>query len=244
MQKSNWLDWKWQQATTKDGATVGLGTDIGPMAICYREDVFEKAGLPTDREEVSKLWAGDWKKFIAAGEQYKKGAGKDTYFMDSPGGLINAILSSEDEKFYDASGKVIYKTNPAVKDAFDLTAEAAEKGLVQSQTQFQPAWDQTISNSLFTTVACPPWMLGTIKAKSQPDSAGKWDVAAPKAGNWGGTSWACPSRQAREGGAEAGHLADRARAAGQALLQDGQLPERARRVQAPPGDRRQERHDR
>ncbi|NEB21406.1 ABC transporter substrate-binding protein [Streptomyces coelicoflavus] len=193
VKKDNWLDWKWQQATTKDGATIGLGTDIGPMAICYRKDLFEKAGLPTDREEVSKLWAGDWKKFVEVGEEYKKGAGKDTYFMDSPGGLINAILSSEKEKFYDASGEVIYKTNPAVKSAFDLTAEAAEKGLVQSQTQFQPAWDQTVANSLFATVACPPWMLGTIKEKSQPESAGKWDVAqAPKSGNWGGSFLGVP----------------------------------------------------
>lgn len=189
----NWLDWKWKQGVTKDGKAVGLGTDIGPMAICYRKDLFEKAGLPTDRDEVGKLWAGDWSKFVEAGEKYKKGADKDTYFMDSPGGLINAILSSEKEKFYDSSGEVIYKTNPAVKKAFDLTAEAAEKGLVQSQTQFQPAWDQTIANSLFATVACPPWMLGTIKGKSQPDSAGKWDVAvAPKSGNWGGTFLGVP----------------------------------------------------
>ncbi|CAM5446754.1 ABC transporter substrate-binding protein [Streptomyces griseomycini] len=191
--KTKWLDWKWQQATGKDGQTVGLGTDIGPMAICYRKDLFEKAGLPTDREEVGKLWAGDWNKFIETGEKYKKAAGEDTFFMDSPGGLLNAVLSSEEEKFYDSSGEVIYKTNPAVKAAFDLTAEAAEKGLVQSQTQFQPAWDTTIANSKFATVACPPWMLGTIKGKSKPDAAGKWDVAAaPKAGNWGGAFLGVP----------------------------------------------------
>ncbi len=113
--------------------------------------------------------------------------------MDSPGGLLNAVLSSEDKKFYDASGQVIYKTNPAVKSAFDLTANAAKDGLVQSQTQFQPAWDQTIANSKFATVACPPWMLGYLKGKSKPDAAGKWDVAAaPKAGNWGGTFLAVP----------------------------------------------------
>ncbi|KOT44716.1 sugar-binding protein [Streptomyces caelestis] len=193
VKKDGWLPWKWEQATSKDGQTIGLGTDVGPMAICYRKDLFEKAGLPTDREEVGKLWAGDWKKFIEAGEKYKKGAGGDTFFMDSPGGLINAILSSEEKKFYDESGEVIYKTNPAVKDAFDLTAEAAEKGLVQSQTQFQPAWDTTIANSKFATVACPPWMLGTIKGKSKPDAAGKWDVAvAPKSGNWGGSFLGVP----------------------------------------------------
>ncbi|MFK4149415.1 ABC transporter substrate-binding protein [Streptomyces sp. NPDC004065] len=191
--KSGWLDWKWQQATTKDGQTVGLGTDIGPLAICYRKDLFQKAGLPTDREAVGKLWAGDWNKLIEAGRTYKKKAPSGTYFMDSPGGLLNAVLSSEKEKFYDSSGNVIYKTNPAVKSAFDLTANAAKDGLVQSQTQFQPAWDQTIANSKFATVACPPWMLGYLKGKSKPESAGKWDVAvAPKSGNWGGTFLAVP----------------------------------------------------
>jgi cellobiose transport system substrate-binding protein len=191
--KGNWLDWKWSQGTTKDGQTIGLGTDIGPMAICYRKDLFQAAGLPTDRAEVAKLWAGDWNKFVAAGEQYKKKAKAGTTFMDSPGGLLNAILSSETEKFYDSSGEIIYKKNPAVKAAFDLTAKAAQEGLVQAQTQFQPTWDQTIANSKFAAMACPPWMLGYIKGKSKADTAGKWDVAvAPKSGNWGGSFLGVP----------------------------------------------------
>ncbi|GHD16735.1 sugar-binding protein [Streptomyces violarus] len=191
--KGNWLDWKWQQATTKDGKTIGLGTDVGPMAICYRTDLFKQAGLPTDPAEVGKLWAGDWAKVVDVGERYKAKAPKGTFFMDSPGGLLNAVLGSEKEKFYDSSGKVIYKSNPAVKAAFDLTAEAAEKGLVQSQTQFQPAWNSTIANNKFAAVACPPWMLGTIKGNAKPEAAGKWAVAAaPKGGNWGGTFLTVP----------------------------------------------------
>ncbi|MFF7946650.1 ABC transporter substrate-binding protein [Streptomyces griseorubiginosus] len=191
--KSKWVDWKWQQATTKDGQTIGLGTDIGPMAICYRKDLFQQAGLPADREAVGKLWAGDWNKLVAAGETYKKKAPAGTTFMDSPGGLLNAIVSSEKDKYYDASGEVIYKTNPAIKNAFDLTAKAAKEGLVGAQTQFQPAWDTTIAKSKFAAIACPPWMLGYLKGKSSPDSAGKWDVAAaPKSGNWGGTFLSVP----------------------------------------------------
>lgn len=191
--KSKWVDWKWQQATTKDGQTIGLGTDIGPMAICYRKDLFQQAGLPTDREEVGKLWAGDWNKLVNTGADYKKKAPAGTTFMDSPGGLLNAIVSSEKDKYYDASGEVIYKSNPAIKNAFDLTAKAAKDGLVGAQTQFQPAWDTTIAKSKFAAIACPPWMLGYLKGKSAPESAGKWDVAvAPKSGNWGGTFLSVP----------------------------------------------------
>ncbi|MFE7897503.1 extracellular solute-binding protein [Streptomyces sp. NPDC057424] len=191
--ESDYLPWKWQQATTEGGETIGLGTDVGPMAICYRKDMFEAAGLPSDREEVGKLWAGDWSKLVEVGKRYKAKAPKDTTFLDSPGGLLNAIIGSEKERFYDSSGKVIYKSNPAIKSAFDLTAEAGEEGLVGNQTQFQPAWDTTIANSKFAAMSCPPWMLGYIESKSKPENAGKWDVAAPpKAGNWGGSFLAVP----------------------------------------------------
>ncbi|WP_151775011.1 ABC transporter substrate-binding protein [Streptomyces abyssomicinicus] len=191
--KADFLASKWEQGTTKDGKTVGLGTDVGPMAICYRKDLFEEAGLPTDREELAKLWEGDWNKFVEVGRDFKKGAPKGVTFMDSPGGLLNAILSSETEKFYNAEGEVIYKTNPAVKDAFDLTSAASKEGLIGKQVQFQPAWDTTIANGKFAAMSCPPWMLGYIKGKSKPEAAGKWDVAkAPKSGNWGGSFLAVP----------------------------------------------------
>ncbi|MCX4974195.1 ABC transporter substrate-binding protein [Streptomyces sp. NBC_00620] len=190
--ESDYLDWKWKQATTKDGQTIGVGTDIGPMAICYRTDLFKAAGLPTDREEVGKLWAGSWDKFVDVGKQYQAKA-KGTTFLDSPGGLLQAILSSETERFYDSAGEVIYKTNPAVKAAFDLTSQAAEDGLIGNQTQFQPAWDTTIANSKFAAMSCPPWMLGYIKGKSKPEAAGKWDVAqSPVSGNWGGSFLTVP----------------------------------------------------
>jgi cellobiose transport system substrate-binding protein len=193
VKKDNFLDWKWQQATTKDGQTIGLGTDVGPMAICYRKDLFQKAGLPTDRDELAKMWSGDWQKLIDVGEQYKKKAPAGTTFMDSPGGLMSAIIGSERIRYYDESGKVIYKTNPVVKDAFMMTAKAAEDGLVGAQTQFQPAWDSTIANSKFAAMSCPPWMLGYIESKSKPEAQGKWDVAvAPKSGNWGGSFLTVP----------------------------------------------------
>ena len=46
--KSRWLPWKYQQAVGKGGAVIGLGTDVGSLAICYRKDLFAKAGLPTE----------------------------------------------------------------------------------------------------------------------------------------------------------------------------------------------------
>ncbi|GAA2983045.1 ABC transporter substrate-binding protein [Streptomyces fulvorobeus] len=193
VKKENFLEWKWSQGTDKSGKTVALGTDIGPQGICYRKDLFEKAGLPTDREEVGALWAGDWQKFLAAGEKYKAKAPKGTAFVDSAAGLMNAVQGGSAERFYDKDGKVIYKTNPAVKDAWDVAAKAADLGLTAKLQQFQPSWDQAIVNGTFATLSCPPWMVGYIKDKGAEKTEGKWDVAAaPKSSNWGGSFLTVP----------------------------------------------------
>ncbi|MDI9884626.1 ABC transporter substrate-binding protein [Streptomyces sp. HNM0645] len=186
--KDAFLPWKWAQATSKDGKTVGLGTDIGPQGICYRKDLFAKAGLPTDREAVGKLWAGDWNKYLAAGKQFKAKAPKGTAFVDSASGVMAAITGSSAKRFYDGNGEVVYKTNPAVKHAWDIAAAFATEGLTGRLQQFTPAWDQGYANGTFATVSCPAWMLGYIQDKGGAAGKDKWDVApAPKPSNWGGS---------------------------------------------------------
>ena len=55
-------------------------------------DLFEKAGLPTDRDEVSALWP-TWDDFIATGEQFQQGIGSDdVHFVDSATNTYNSIL--------------------------------------------------------------------------------------------------------------------------------------------------------
>ena len=71
--KKLWLDWKWKQSIAPNGAQIGLGTDVGSLAICYRRDLFKKAGLPSSRAAVSKLWP-TWQRFIAVGKRFEKHA--------------------------------------------------------------------------------------------------------------------------------------------------------------------------
>lgn len=193
VQKDAFLPWKWAQATTKDGRTIALGTDIGPQGICYRKDLFAKAGLPTDREAVGKLWAGDWNKYLDAGGQFKAKAPKGTAFVDSASGVMAAITGSNENRFYDPDGKIVYKTNPAVKEAWDIAARFATEGLTGKLQQFTPAWDQGFANGTFATVSCPAWMLGYIQDKGGAAGKDKWDVAAaPRPSNWGGSFLTVP----------------------------------------------------
>ncbi|MEU1894283.1 ABC transporter substrate-binding protein [Streptomyces pristinaespiralis] len=191
--KDAFLGWKWAQGTTKDGKTVGLGTDIGPQGICYRKDLFAKAGLPTDREEVGRLWAGDWNKYLETGRKYQARAPEGTSFVDSASGVLAAVTGSNEKRFYDERGEIVYKESPAVKQAWDLAAAFATERLTGRLQQFTPSWDQAMSNGAFATVSCPAWMLGHIQDKAGAAGKGKWDVAAaPRPGNWGGSFLVVP----------------------------------------------------
>ncbi|MFI1313490.1 ABC transporter substrate-binding protein [Streptomyces albidoflavus] len=185
----HFLPWKQSQVTTADDKVIGLGTDIGPMAVCYRKDKFEEAGLPTDRDEVAKLWEGDWAKYVAVGERFKEGVkGDKVAFMDSASGLFNAMIYGGPQQFYDKEGELVYADNPVVKDAWKLASKAATSDLTAKLRQFQPGWDPGLANGTFATAVCPAWMLAHISEKAGEANKGKWDVAkAPKGANWGGS---------------------------------------------------------
>jgi cellobiose transport system substrate-binding protein len=192
---SDWVSWKSAQATTSGGQVIGAGTDIGPMSLCYRRDLFEKAGLPTDRDKVAQLFAGGWEDYLKLGEQYKKKAPAGTYFMDSASAMYNAVVSSSAEQYYDKDGKPVYKTSPSVKQGWNLAAEAASKKLTQGLAQFNDPWKAALRKGTIATMVCPAWMAGQISDAAGPSFKGKWDIAkAPgtAAANWGGSFLAVP----------------------------------------------------
>ncbi|MET7660597.1 ABC transporter substrate-binding protein [Streptomyces sp. NPDC005373] len=192
--KSQWLDWKNAQATTKDGKLIGLGTDVGPMAICYRKDLFEKAGLETDRTKLAAQWKGDWSKYVDLGKQYMKKAPGKTKYVDSASSVYNAALGGEKQRYYDKDGSVIWDKSTGVKKSWNAAMEVATSNMSAKLKQFDQTWNQGFANGTFATVACPAWMLGYIQEKSGDAGKGKWDVAAaPTAANWGGSFIGVPT---------------------------------------------------
>ena len=192
--KSQWLDWKTAQATTKDGKTIALGTDIGPMAICYRKDLFKKAGLETDRTKLAEQWKGDWNKYVDLGKQYMKKAPSGTKFVDSASSVYQAALGGASERYYDKDGNVIWDKSSGVKSSWNVAMSVATSNMSAKLKQFDKPWDQGFANASFATVACPAWMIGYIEQKSGDGGKGQWDVAqAPTAGNWGGSFIGVPT---------------------------------------------------
>ena len=192
--KSQWLDWKTAQATTKDGKTIALGTDIGPMAVCYRKDLFKKAGIETDRTKLAAQWKGDWSKFVGLGKDYMKKAPSGTKFVDSAASVYNASLGGESERYYDKDGNVIWDKSTGVKQAWNDAMTVATSNMSAKLKQFEDPWNQALSKGSFAAVACPAWMIGYIQEKSGTSGKGNWDVAAaPTAANWGGAFVGVPT---------------------------------------------------
>ena len=189
--EGRWLDWKTEAATTEDGALIGYGTDIGPEGICYRADLFEKAGMPTDREEVAKLFTS-WDDYFQAGRDFVKKV-PDVAWYDASGATAQAMINQVEYSFEDQDNTVIAADNPEVKEVFDTVTSLADEGLSTRLVQWSEDWTATFQNDGFATMACPGWMLGVIEGNAEGVEG--WDIAnvfPGGAGLWGGSYLTVP----------------------------------------------------
>jgi cellobiose transport system substrate-binding protein len=202
--KGNWLDWKYQQATTADGSyTIGLGTDVGGLAMCYRKDLFGAAGLPTDRAQVAQLWP-TWDQFIEAGKKFQaQSPDKKVRFIDSATNTYNSILmqtagAGVGYTYFNQEGDYVAGDNAAVRGAWDQTTKLLTAGLSANLKSFTNEWNAGFKNGAFATIPCPAWMTGYIEGQAGEAGNAKWDIAdiPGGGGNWGG-SWLAVPKQSK-----------------------------------------------
>src|SRR4249919_2915 len=129
--KAEFYPWKWQLASSTDGAsTVGLGTDIGPEAICYRSDLLKQAGLPSDPATLAKKWK-TWDDFIAFGKQYEASSTKPSgsHFVDSAASVFSTAVYQGDEAYATPEGDTDLENSDGVQNAWKYATTAAQDGI-------------------------------------------------------------------------------------------------------------------
>src|SRR5690606_29142856 len=89
--------------------------------------LFQEAGLPTDRDEVSALWP-TWEEFIEVGKQYREATGK---------ALLDSVTTAMSARIVQTGGEIYYTAD------YDLYKGAPEKeNLVAANSQaVADAWD-------------------------------------------------------------------------------------------------------
>jgi cellobiose transport system substrate-binding protein len=189
--QGRWLDWKEASATDSAGNLIAYGTDIGPQGICYRADLFEAAGLPTDRAEVAELFDGDWNNFFDIGDQYKAATGKP--FIDSANSVLQGIVNQYELAYEDPDGSIIATDNADIEAAYNEVVDRAVP-IAAYSGQWSEDWFASLASGEFATMLCPGWMLGVISGNA-PETTG-WDIADAfpgGGGNWGGSYLTVPA---------------------------------------------------
>ena len=191
-----WEAWKAEAATSEDGRLIGYGTDIGPEGICYRADLFEAAGLPSDRAAVAELLGGEnatWEKYFEVGRQFKA-ASPEVAWFDSAAATYQGMVNQLENAYEETDGTPIpMADNTDVKALFEQVT-AASADLSAHLTQWSGDWDAAFQSNGFATMLCPAWMTGPIEERAGGVTG--WDVAdvfPGGGGNWGGSYLTVPA---------------------------------------------------
>lgn len=196
--EGRWLDWKVAQARTPEGKLLGYGTDIGPEAICYRQDLFADAGLASEPDEVAELLGGEdatWDTYFEVGREFV--ADSDAAWFDGAQPVYQGMVNQLDAPYADASSgdPLDLSSNTAVHEIYNQVLSAAvEDDLSAGLEQWTSDWDSGFQNDAFATMLCPAWMTGAVEERA--GGLEGWNIAdvfPGGGGNWGGSFLTVPA---------------------------------------------------
>ncbi|MBO0842734.1 MAG: carbohydrate ABC transporter substrate-binding protein [Nocardioides sp.] len=189
------VGYKYDAGRTNAGKQVGYPTDAGPEAMCYRADLFKKAGLASSRAKVTKYFSS-WDTYFKTGALFVKRVPGSKWY-DSSGSIAQAMLNQTRYPFQDRNGTVDLQ-NDGLRNVYGTVASHAAT-LSTGADLWSDQWTANFTDNGFATIPCPGWMFANIK-KAAPKVKG-WDIADAfpgGGGNWGGSYLAVPKQSAHQ----------------------------------------------
>ena len=191
--KDDFVSFKWDQCVSDDGKKMELiPWDIGPATLFYRTDIFEKAGLPTDPEEVDQLLS-TWDGVIKAAETVKDKT--DAWFVPDVAYFYQLLFQNRD--YYDKKLNLKLERDGDI-DCLNAMIKMREEGLDMNVDMWSTEAYAAYADGTIACVASGAWFGGFLKTDIDPNGAGHWAVCNLPAGigvkNWGGSFLAIPSQ--------------------------------------------------
>lgn len=188
--QSEYLGWKWERGVTPDGRMVGFPMDTGPTALFYRADLFQKAGLPTEPDDVAEQLS-TWEAYLEAGSTLRK-ATPDVYLATSVNMIYDQATSQQAKLYMDTKDNFI-GDGPQVRKPWDLAVDAYKRKITANATDFGNDWNAGLSSGRIASFVGAVWA-GQILSDAAGPTSGKWRVcrAPGGAGNAGGSFLAIP----------------------------------------------------
>ncbi|RWO11865.1 MAG: carbohydrate ABC transporter substrate-binding protein [Mesorhizobium sp.] len=186
-------DFKRTELEVEDKA-YAMPWDSGPVAMYYRRDFYEKAGV--DPASIKT-----WDDFIAAGKKIQAanpGVTMTNADFNGDSEFFRMIANEQGCAYFAADGQSITVNQPGCVASMTKIKEMKDAGIITSAD-----WGTKITNNTADKVASQMyggWYEGTIRTES-PDGSGKWGVYlmpsltadGPRAANLGGSSLAITS---------------------------------------------------
>ena len=189
--KTAFVDWTWAQVTFgEQNAVYAVPQDTGPIAMYYRKDLFQAAGIP-----VPTTW-----------EEYAKAAtlikAKGSYITNFPKTDVNwfagMVWQNGGQWFKnDGSKWTVDLANDKSTQVAEYWQKLIDNKEVSKLASFSDEWNKSFDTGQQWTWISAVWGASTLKTGA-PSTAGKWAVApmpqwtsgGKQAGDWGGSSTA------------------------------------------------------
>ena len=198
--KDNFSDGAWKDVSVGSGV-YGAPIDGGPMAMIYRQDVFDQYGItpPTT-----------WAEYEEAAQTVKDAGGP--LFGDLGSNVPAVMMALEYQK-----GALPFTYDPAQeetigvslndqdsKDVLDYWAGLVSKGLIGTQDQFTPEYIAGVIGGDYATYISAAWAPGYLQGAGVGEGADaevwataplpQWDANNPIQVNWGGSAFSVSSQ--------------------------------------------------
>lgn len=149
-----------------DGNVIAFPRDLGPVAVFYRVDIFEQAGVDPSTIKT-------WDDYIAAGKLIKEKTGVSMIGnrIGNQDDILRIMLQQQGKYYFDAEGKIDVST-VEMNRALTKIKEMNEAGILLNTSN----WDGQVAAMKNGKVATNPdavWWSGTM-LDQMPELSGKW----------------------------------------------------------------------
>ncbi|EQM85730.1 ABC transporter substrate-binding protein [Microbacterium maritypicum] len=184
---------KWSAGSDADGSLRIAPWDSGTVALYYRTDIVEQAGVDIEA-------ATTWDDLIAAGKVIKEKTGHTLLSTDlSAGGGFQMLLQQLGQGLFDEAGEITLDSPEAVR-VLTMLQEMNQAGLIKNVT----GWDGRVTSAKdgdSAVTADAVWWIGTLQGDA-PELSGKYavlplpvfDEGGARTSNNGGSGLAVPAQ--------------------------------------------------
>jgi multiple sugar transport system substrate-binding protein len=192
--KGEYAEWAWNQVSDGD-KVYAIPVDAGPMALLYRQDVFDQYGLTVPKT---------WEEFKQQGQKLKAASPTSfiTDFGANDGGFMTGLMWQAGSRPYTYSASKLPDIGVKLNDDKAKRTMSYWQDMVTSGLADTVAYGTTdfyagLGSGKYATYIAAGWGPGYLQSIAK-DTAGKWRAAPMPQwaagenaqGDWGGSSFA------------------------------------------------------